>query len=184
MEIVELREDTFPGVLYETLRVIKTGGVVIYPTDTVYGIGGDALNERVMRRIIKIKNRSEEKGMILLVRDHTAARKYAYVDLWTEALLEKIWPGPVSVILHKKETVPDFLTGGRPTVCLRVPDSRFAGELLKQMPNPKPSPCSFGLASHLSDSSWVMPNLRMHRSAGLGVSGHRCPSPAPGDAGR
>lgn len=133
MNIIRLDEHTFPGALFEAVRVVKEGGVVVYPTDTVYGIGGNALDPNVSERICRIKERPRDKGFILLIKDYAEARKYAYIDLWSEGVLEKIWPGPVSVIFHKKDSIPSIVSGGSDKVALRMPNARFASELLNQI---------------------------------------------------
>src|SRR3989344_6830373 len=87
MRIVELSGETFPGTLFEAVRIVKRGGVICYPTDTVYGIGGNALDAKVARRGYRVKRRPQDKAMIPLVKDITMARRYAYIDLWTEKVL-------------------------------------------------------------------------------------------------
>lgn len=136
MKIIQLNNQTLPGVLFEAVQVVKSGGVIVYPTDTVYGIGGNALDPGVCERICAIKLRPREKGFILLVKDHEMARRCAYIDLWTERVLGELWPGPVSVVLHKKDAVPDIASGGKDTIALRMPDDAFTGELLKQVAMP------------------------------------------------
>lgn len=136
MDVIRLDEHTFPGALFEAVRVVKAGGVVAYPTDTVYGIGGNALDAKVAERVYRIKERPRDKGFVLLVKDHADARKYAYIDLWTEDVLEKIWPGPISVVLHKKDAISSLVSGGSDTIALRMPKARFASELLNQVSLP------------------------------------------------
>ncbi len=136
MKIIELNDRTYPGVLYEAVRAVKSGGVLVFPTDTIYGIGGNALDLNAVKRISRIKKRSQGKPLVLLVKDIPMARQFAYIDLWTESLLEKIWPGPVSVVLHKKDSIPDEVTGGLETVALRLPKFRFISDLLRQVEVP------------------------------------------------
>lgn len=136
MKIIKLNESTFPGILFEAVKVVREGGVIVYPTDTVYGIGGNALSAKVAERVYRIKERPRDKGFVLLVKDHADARKYAYIDLWTEGVLEEIWPGPVSVVLHKKDTISSIVSGGSDKVALRMPKARFVSELLNQVSLP------------------------------------------------
>ncbi|MBI2097116.1 MAG: threonylcarbamoyl-AMP synthase [Candidatus Sungbacteria bacterium] len=136
MNVIQLNEKTHHGVLFEAVRVVKAGGVICYPTDTIYGLGGNALEAGVARRIRRIKKRPEEKGMIILVRDVTMARMYAYIDLWTETLLGDLWPGPITVVLQKKDTMPDIVSGGKETIALRMPHFLFVNELAKQIDFP------------------------------------------------
>ncbi|MBI4134667.1 MAG: threonylcarbamoyl-AMP synthase [Candidatus Sungbacteria bacterium] len=136
MKILPLNESTIHGVLFEAVQTVKAGGVLVYPTDTVYGIGGNALDPHVTEKILKIKQRPEGRGLILLVKSHADARKYAYIDLWTERILEELWPGPVSVILHKRDNVPDVVAAPNGTIALRIPKAHFPSELLKQIDAP------------------------------------------------
>ena len=136
MRVVELNDKTYLGVLYEAVRAVKSGGVIIFPTDTVYGIGGNALDIKVVERIFRIKNRPKDKAMPVLVRDIAMARKLAYIDLWTEDTLAKLWPGPVTAVLHKKDLLPEAISGGKETIALRMPDQRFLFDLMKQIEVP------------------------------------------------
>lgn len=136
MNIIGLDEKTYPGALFEAVRIIKAGGVIVFPTDTIYGIGGNALDLEVTKRIYNIKRCPSDKSMIVLVKDLAMARKYAYIDIGTEKILESLWPGPVSVVLQKKDSMPDIVSGGEGTIALRVPDSVFLSELLKQVEVP------------------------------------------------
>ena len=136
MEVVELNEKTLHGILFLAVKAIKEGKTVVYPTDTIYGIGGDALNPSVARKIFRIKRRPEGRAMIVLVRDVAMARKYAYIDLWVESVLARLWPGPVSVILHRKDAMPEEVSEGKDTLALRMPGTPFLEELLKQVDRP------------------------------------------------
>lgn len=136
METIHLSEKTYHGALFEAVKVIRAGGVLVYPTDTVYGIGGNALDTQVIERVFEIKRRPQEKAMIILVRDIATARRYGYIDLWTESVLSRLWPGPVSVILHRKDALPEAAAGGKNTIALRVPDSPFLQDILKQVDCP------------------------------------------------
>ncbi|MBI3627748.1 MAG: threonylcarbamoyl-AMP synthase [Candidatus Sungbacteria bacterium] len=136
MEIITLTKDSLPGALFAAVQIVKRGGVIVFPTDTIYGIGGNAELAGVAKRVIRIKARLKEKGMPILVRDVKMARKYAYIDMWTEELLGQIWPGAVSVILHKKDVVPDIISGGRDTIAIRVSAHPFMAELFRQIDFP------------------------------------------------
>lgn len=136
MEVVRLDEKTLHGVTFLAVKAIKEGKVIVYPTDTIYGIGGDALSPNVARNIFEIKGRPQERAMIVLVKDIAMARKYAYIDLWTESVLARLWPGPVSVVLQRKESIPAEVAGGGETVALRMPGTPFLEEVLKQVDRP------------------------------------------------
>lgn len=126
MRIVKI-EETTPEDLVETLR---HGGIAVFPTDTVYGIIGDAINIEVIQKIFDIKKRLGDKALPIFVKDIQMARKYAYISDAKAKFLEKLWPGPVTVVFDHKEKLPGILTGGKTTIGMRVPDDSFLRTLL------------------------------------------------------
>jgi len=82
--------------------VIERGGSIIYPTDTVYGLGVNALREYSIERLFKIKKRPETKPVPIIVRDIEMAKRLAFIDKKQEKILESVWPGQVTVVLEKK----------------------------------------------------------------------------------
>ncbi|MEK7099091.1 MAG: L-threonylcarbamoyladenylate synthase [Patescibacteria group bacterium] len=120
MEIVRM-EDFEQAVLAErVLAVIRQGGIVAVPTDTVYGLVCDARNEDAIRRLFALKDRPEEKAFPVFVKDIAMARWYAYVSDAKAKFLERVWPGAVTVVLHHKEKLPPVLTGGKDMIGLRI----------------------------------------------------------------
>ena len=114
-------------------EVLKSGGVIIYPTDTIYGIGANAFNEKAIKNIKNIKNRNNEKPLLIFVKDIKTARRIACIDSKVQKILENIWPGPITVILRKKDIVPYSLTGGMETIAMRIPKSKFIIRLLEKV---------------------------------------------------
>ncbi len=125
-----------PRVVLETERVLRSGGAVISPTDTVYGILGDAASESAISKIFALKNRPLEKAFPVFVHNIAMARGYAYISDAKARFLERVWPGPVTVIFHHKEKLPNVLTDGLDTIGLRIPDDPFLAELLKHIDAP------------------------------------------------
>lgn len=136
MEVVEFKEDTRFGVLSWAERILLSGGIVVAPTDTVYGILANAGDEIAVGKIFKIKNRPEQKALPVFVKDIAAARKLVYISDSKTKFLEKVWPGPVTVIFHHKEKLPAVLTGGEFSLGIRIPDSFFLQNLLDRLPFP------------------------------------------------
>lgn len=136
MLVLKLHEDTFSHVVSETERVLRSGGLVISPTDTVYGILGDATNECAVSKMFALKNRPMEKAFPVFVRDIPMTRRYAYISDAKAKLLEQIWPGPISVVFHHKEKLPKILTGGLRTLAFRIPHSLFLAEVLERVDFP------------------------------------------------
>ncbi len=111
-------------------RVLTNGGVVVFPTDTIYGLGANALDERAIAKLFRIKGRDRNKPISILVRDLKAARRVACIDSKAEDILGRIWPGPVTVILRKKDLIPYSLTAGGESVAVRVPADPWVQKLL------------------------------------------------------
>lgn len=112
--------------LSNAARIIIGGGVVIYPTETVYGLGANALDEQAILRVFQIKKRPLEKPIFLAVSNFDMLEKVAEVNSSDLALLDKLLPGPVSVLVKKRNVVPDMLTAGSPLVGIRFPDHETA----------------------------------------------------------
>jgi L-threonylcarbamoyladenylate synthase len=112
--------------------VLRRGGLVAFPTETVYGLGADASNPAAVGRIYSVKGRPKNHPVIVHLAEATAIKGWAAdvpPDAW--ALAEAFWPGPLTLILPRAEHVPDAVTGGTGTVGLRVPNQPLALELLE-----------------------------------------------------
>ncbi len=126
---VDLEKD-YSNVLTYAVRILKAGGVVVYPTDTAYGLGANALDRHAVQRVCKIKGRSHTKPIPILARNMTWVRELADIQPAKEATLEKVWPGKVTVILRSKSIIPDIITAGTNTVSIRIPDHPLTDRLL------------------------------------------------------
>jgi L-threonylcarbamoyladenylate synthase len=113
----------------------QTGRIFIYPTDTIYGIGGNPFNENVVTRIAAIKGRNEKKQFVWLVSDFENLLNYVEITFENHIdFLQRIWPGPVSVVLNLNERtkrITDFNT-----VEVRIPDNNFCQKLLSEIKLP------------------------------------------------
>lgn len=132
---VDLNKD-YSDVIAEAVKVLSYGGVVVYPTDTIYGIGANALNDIAVRKVYKIKERSFSKPLPIIVRNIMWAQELAYINDGNRLSLQKIWPGKVTAILPRKEIVPDQVSAGTKTIGIRVPDYLFLDQLLAQFGYP------------------------------------------------
>jgi L-threonylcarbamoyladenylate synthase len=117
-------------------EIIKKGGVVVYPTDTINGLGANALDEKAVKKVFEIKKRDFKKPISIIVRDIEMAKKVASFGKDVEKILEKILPGPVTVILYKKKILPDILTGGSKKIGIRIPDCEFTKALMEKLDFP------------------------------------------------
>lgn len=130
------RPETTWEAIEAARRTLTDGGVVVCPTETIYGLLANALDEKAIAKIFRIKGRSAQKPVSILVRDLAMARRMACIDSKAEAILRQLWPGPVTVILRKKDAIPYSLTGGTENVAVRISDHPFVRELLKDFAFP------------------------------------------------
>ena len=107
--------------------VIKDGGVVIYPTDTAYGIGADILNRKAVDKLNLVKSRHAEKQYTAIVSDVKMAEKFCVLGDSEKRLIKKFMPGPLTLVLSKKDIVPDFLQ--KTDFAFRIPDCEVAREI-------------------------------------------------------
>jgi len=111
--------------------VIKAGGLVVFPTETVYGLGANALDPSAAHKIYEAKGRPSDNPLIIHLADVADAEKYSYTcDLYYK-FAAKFLPGPLTVILPKRGIIPDEVTGGLATVALRVPSNPIANALIR-----------------------------------------------------
>lgn len=111
--------------------VIRAGGVIAYPTDTVYGLGADPKNIRAVRKLFSIKGRQADRPILLLIKDASEVRDWASeVNPAAERLMKKFWPGPLTLVFKAKPNVMTELTGGTGTIGLRVPGNALTRQLL------------------------------------------------------
>ena len=116
--------------------VINEGGLVIMPTDTIYGIVGDAENDEVIKKVFKLKKREGSKAMLMLVSSVDMLNQYVEnISVLEEKLIEKFWPGPLTIIF-KKKNVSDLLTGGLDTVGIRCPRDERLLKIINELGRP------------------------------------------------
>lgn len=113
-------------------EIIKAGGLVSVPTETVYGLAADGLNDKAVDRIYEVKNRPEAKPLSLLVSGMTDVEQFCRdIPKAAYQLAEAFWPGPLTIILLKKDVVPDIVTAGGDTVGVRCPDHEKTLDLIR-----------------------------------------------------
>lgn len=122
--------------IFELTDALRKGDVIAYPTDTVYGLLADASRETAVRRIFHIKGRSFTKPLPLFVDSVERAKTLAVIDGPTERTLKKIWPGPVTVVLKKRDAVPGYVTAGKDSVGLRMPENEGIMLLITELNAP------------------------------------------------
>jgi len=137
-------------LIQQAAEIIKRGGIVAFPTETVYGLGADAFNPLAVARIFEAKRRPYFDPLIVHVASHGDPAKLV-IDIPSDAkkLMERFWPGPLTVALLKREEVPDIVTAGLPSVAIRMPKHEMALSLIEQADCPiaAPSANPFGYLS-------------------------------------
>lgn len=122
--------------LQTAAEALNRGGLVVFPTETVYGIGCNALDVDAVRRLYAAKNRPAEKPLLLHLHAMEQAEQVAVLDARVRLLLHRFTPGPLSVILPKRSCVPDVVTSGGATVGLRFPSHPLFLELARMVKFP------------------------------------------------
>ena len=135
-------------------RCLGEGGLVAFPTETVYGLGADALNADAIARLYQAKGRPSFNPLIAHVADLAAARQIARFDATAARLAEAFWPGPLTLVLPKTPdcAVADLATAGLDTLAVRVPVHPVARGILKAFGGPVVAP-SANLSGHVSPTS-------------------------------
>ena len=132
---------TTKKTLEEAVKIIKRGGLVAFPTETVYGLGANALDKNAVKKIFKVKGRPLDNPLIV----HIAKKEdlnllVKEISEITKTLIKKFWPGPLTLILYKKEIVPDEVTAGLKVVAIRMPKNKIALDLIKKAGVPIAAP--------------------------------------------
>lgn len=123
-------------IVYEKLKkpaeIIKNGGIVVFPTETVYGIGVNGLNEEAIKKLYDVKQRPLDKPISLLVSNMQMIESIAKdITVLEYKLMEAFFPGPFTIVLKKKKVVPDILTANQDTVGIRMPEGEIARKLIE-----------------------------------------------------
>lgn len=133
-KLVKIDRNNFdPSQLEEAARLLKDGQLVAFPTETVYGLGGNALDPEASKKIYSAKGRPSDNPLIVHIADvsdmYVIGREVPEV---AKKLAEKFWPGPLTIILKKSDIIPNETTGGLDTVAIRMPSDEIARELIRQ----------------------------------------------------
>jgi L-threonylcarbamoyladenylate synthase len=155
--IVGLKTQILPAgeaAVAAAARTLAEGGLVAFPTETVYGLGADATNPAAVARIYQAKGRPAFNPLIAHVGDIAAARKIARFDAPATALAEAFWPGPLTLVLPKTPNcaVADLATAGLDTVAIRIPAHPVARDILRAFGDPVVAP-SANLSGHVSPTT-------------------------------
>lgn len=127
--------------LLQAAEILKKGGIVVFPTETVYGLGADVFNEKAVRKIFKAKGRPADNPLIVHIADLKDLKKVARAaPAVAKKLIAAFWPGPLTLILKKAPTIPDVVTAGLDTVAVRLPNHALARALIRAAGAPIAAP--------------------------------------------
>ncbi len=137
MEIIKLSKK----IIKEAVKVINNGGVIVFPTDTVYGLICDATNKKAVEKIFKIKKREKDKVLPIFINSIKKARKVAEINKKQEEILKKYWPGKYTFVLKSKIQNPKselskLVIGKDNTIGIRIPNYKELNDLLKKIDKP------------------------------------------------
>lgn len=142
MEVLDLKNSTDNyNKIKEAAKIINQGGLVLFPTETVYGLGADGLNKSAVKKIFIAKGRKQDNPLILHISDLDMLDSITYgITELEKKLMEAFWPGPFTIILKRKDIVPDVVTGGLDTVAVRMPSGEIAKKLIEFSNTPIAAP--------------------------------------------
>ncbi len=154
--------------------IIKRGGLVAFPTETVYGLGANGLDPIAVAKIFEAKKRPSFNPLILHISQKSWLQKFSTTNSErVDHLINKFWPGPLTLVLPKTDIVPDIVTAGNPTVAIRMPDHKVALNLIDEAQTPiaAPSANRFG---HLSPTEASHVSKYLGDKVDLILDGGRC----------
>jgi L-threonylcarbamoyladenylate synthase len=140
-EIISLNDEQLEEKLKEAGKLIREGGLVVFPTETVYGLGADALNEDAVKEIFKAKGRPQDNPLIVHI--SSMSQLDGLVEEISEKakdLAERFWPGPLTILFKKSGRIPYETTAGLETVAVRMPDNEIALKLIEYSERPIAAP--------------------------------------------
>lgn len=160
-EIINCKTE-YERAVRQAAELIKAGEIVAFPTETVYGLGADAMNPQAVAKIFAAKGRPSDNPLIVHISEIEQARLLARnIPPLAQRLMEAFWPGPFTAVLDKQAAVPDCVTGGLDTVAVRMPSNLIARDIIRASGrliaapsanlSGKPSPTAAG---HVADDFW------------------------------
>jgi L-threonylcarbamoyladenylate synthase len=144
-------------ILSDAISALESGKIVVYPTDTLYGLGADIFNKDAVKKIFNIKERPFDMPLSVAVSCIEDLEKIAYVDDRSKKIIDTFLPGKLTLILKKKKAVPDVVTAGLENIAIRIPENPVALELLSIF---GPLTCT-SANIHGKETPTVINNIRM-----------------------
>jgi tRNA threonylcarbamoyl adenosine modification protein (Sua5/YciO/YrdC/YwlC family) len=123
-------------LIHRVVECLKQGGVIAYPTDTIYGLGCDIFNRKGVKRIYQIKQRDQKKPFSFICADLSDVANYAQVSNFAFKIMKRYLPGPYTFVLEATRVVPDLLTTRQKTVGIRIPSNPIALAIVRELGHP------------------------------------------------
>ena len=123
-------------IIEKAVSVLNYDGLVVYPTETVYGLGADAFSEEAIYKIYEAKHRPHGMPVSIAVADFDMLAAVAHVEPWMETFIQTFLPGPVTIVLAARDSIPDVLTGGTGMIGIRLPAHPLAQQLIERFDSP------------------------------------------------
>ncbi len=134
---LDLKDKSKPDLaIAETVKYLKEGKIIVYPTDTIYGLGCDALNEKAVKKIFEIKKRDAGKPLSVIVKNISKIKEIAFVDKEKEKIAGNVFPGPYTLIFPGPKNIPKLITGGKNSIGVRIPNHPLIKKLAENFENP------------------------------------------------
>jgi len=166
MERIKLTEENFSDAVKKASIALKQGYAIVFPTDTLYGLGVDALREDAVERLFYLKKRPANKPVPIFVKDIEMAKELAFIDARQEEILKKLWPGPFTAVLFKKNKISLRLTANTQKVGLRIPNSDFCRALIREFGGPVTgSSANVSGMGSTGDSDKILQQFKEHSTA-------------------
>ena len=129
------------AVISKIANLLKKGKLVIFPTETVYGLGADALNPAAVKKIFRVKRRPKNKPLLILIAKNSDLRKVAKnIPKSAFRLMKEFWPGPLTLILEKRKRISKALTGGKENIAVRISSHPVARAIARALNRPITAP--------------------------------------------
>ncbi len=177
MPETKILRDTDRRCLDEAVRLLRQGGLVCYPTDTVYGIGAAAGNDAAVRRLYAVKGRSPDKPLPLLLAEAGDVARVAEVTPLAKTLAARFWPGALTIVMRKSASYRSLALAGADTIALRVPDHDLARGIAGMLGEPLTG-TSANRAGAPAPASASEVELQLGEMVDLIIDGGRCRSRA------
>lgn len=132
--MAEIIENPTDAQIDEIIIQMHDGKIIVYPTDTIYGIGANIFNAQAIRKIFYVKQRSVNKPLSIIAHNRRQIDEIAYTNPKINKILKKLLPGPYTILLNKKSIINDMITAHMPTVGIRIPDNQLTYKLTQDFP--------------------------------------------------